>query len=122
MRPLCHCCGKPIPKRTDLHWVRDADSLTEGGTLKYVLGPLYSKADCQRNANQEVVSVSYMSRKDERRVASFTTWDGESYVDEFFCKGTCATQFAYVMARAGRCTNLYNEAVAKQRERESAAA
>lgn len=121
MRPLCHCCGKPIPKRTELVWVRDPDSV-QGGVSKHVSGPLHSKTDCQRHVNQQVVSVSYMPRNGERRVSHFTTWDGESYVDEFFCKGSCATQFAYVMARAGRCTNFYNEAIAKQQERDEAAA
>lgn len=102
-RPLCVCCGKPIPKRTDLVWVRDPDSI-QGGVQPHVAGPLYSKADCQRLSNHQVASVSYMPRHGERRVSHFTVWNGESYVDEFFCKGSCANRFAYVMARAGRCT------------------
>ncbi len=124
MNPLCRYCGKPIAKRTDLHWVRDADSMTQGGVTKYVLGPLYSKTDCQRHVNQQVVSVSYMPRKGERRVVSFTTWDGESYVDRYFHNGTCARDFAYLIAHArpDLSTSAYNEAVAKQREREAAAA
>ena len=115
-RPLCICCGKPIPKRTETYFVRDADRISEGGATKYVLGPLYSKADCQRHTNGSVTAVHYWPVNGERRVYYFSAWDGESYADEYFCKGSCATRFAYVMARAGRCTNLYNEAVSRQRE------
>lgn len=113
--PLCRYCGQPIPKRTQHIWVRDADRLMDGGPTKYVLGPLYTKADCQRHSNHQVVSVSYRTPGappdgGRRRVSHFTVWDGESYADEFFCKGACAQLFGRLMARGGHCTTLYTEA------------
>lgn len=126
-RPLCRCCGKPIPKRTVAYTVYlTAEKAEEVNRWhancghqwsRAVAGPLHNKAECQAKVNGQVVSVSYGGRSeggqiDKRRVGHFTVWDGESYADEFFCKGSCATRFAYVMARAGRCTNLYSQAVA----------
>lgn len=49
-----------------------------------------------------------------RLVSGFSTWDGESYADEFFCNGKCALRFAYVMARDGHCTVAYNNAKRKE--------
>lgn len=113
-RPLCRYCGNPIPKRTNLVFVLDADSVQR--ITPFVPGPLYSKAECQRQTNQQVASVSYRLRHNERRVSHFTTWDSESYADKYFCKGACAQQFAYLMASNGHCTAVYNAAVARQRE------
>jgi hypothetical protein len=111
-QPHCRCCGKPIPKYTDNVYVRHSDDL--GPRLSgQVEGPLFTKADCQAKTNHQVMSVAY--EHGERRVWKFSTWDGESYVDEFFCKGTCATRLAYVMARGGHCTVAYNDAVKKAR-------
>jgi hypothetical protein len=120
LQPLCHHCGKPIAKLTRSTVLKSEYNLA----TKYqdvVEGPLYSKADCQHKSNQQVVSVSYSTPKGvpgvRRKIHSFTTWDGESWADEFFCNGTCAIRFAYVMARAGTCTNSYNEAIARRRKR-----
>jgi hypothetical protein len=127
MQPFCHCCGKPIPKYTELHFVRNP----RGGSPKdSIEGPIYSKAEAQakvntiQNALRTVVSVRYSQDYDmnadsnvgPRYVSSFYTWDGESYRDEFFCSGPCVDRFAYIMARAGWCTNLYNDAGRKQRD------
>ena len=113
--PLCHCCGKPIPKQNDWHFVSNTGEISHGYNIA---GPLYSKADCQRKTNHRVISLSYRTpfttKAEQRSVASFTTWDGESYKDEFFCSGPCIERFAYLMALAGRCSNLYNQAIAKR--------
>lgn len=114
--PLCRCCGKPIPRFTRTIYVVGPNSVQ---TKDVVVGPLYSKEDCQRHTNHRVVSVRYDdARHDDpdqrRKVWRFTTWDGVSYEDEFFCKGTCATRFAYVMAHAGHCTVAYKNALAQR--------
>ena len=115
--PKCRHCGKPIRKRTTMH-IFDSHC----GDIAYFkvhdprLRPA-NKADCQALTNETVVSVRYHDQwrdgeKIGRRLSSFTTWDGESYVDPFFCNGTCALNFAYMCARAG-----IGRKAAKQEER-----
>jgi hypothetical protein len=130
IQPLCHYCGKPIAKHTQSVYVRDPRGGVLG-TLHTVEGPLHSKEECQRTVSDRVVSVSYepdysslyvggRAPGTPRLVASFTTWDGESWRDEFFCNGTCAARFAYLMARSGHCTTAYNMAVRQTRTEEAA--
>lgn len=115
VQPLCRYCGKPIGKHTITVFVKDAPSKYDiaDDWCRYVYGKLYSKADCQRHTNQQVVSVSYdreyyYENGRQRRVAvgkevhKFTTWDGRTYKDQFFCGGTCVQRFAYVMAEHQR--------------------
>ena len=106
-RPLCRCCGKSNGKWTETHFVRDPHTTTPIRPGE-IVGDLRSKADCQRHANTAVVSVRYWH---DGRVSHFSTWDGESWVDPFFCGGPCRDRFAYVMARAGHCTKAYNDAL-----------
>jgi len=117
--PLCRCCGKSIPKRTITYHVMEPDSvqsISESPFWKTVRPPhrLTSKAECQRYTNHPIVSVRYSDYKG-RHVTSFSAWDGESYEDPFFCNGTCARDFAYLMARGGLCTTTYEKAVEKRR-------
>jgi hypothetical protein len=116
IQPLCRSCGKPIRKHTETVYPRGDKVM---GTA--VPSTLYSKADCQALTNKQVVSVSYHQGYDfddkptgERWVWAFSTWDGESYVDRFFCGGPCRDRFAYACARIGKVLAPYNEAVAKR--------
>jgi hypothetical protein len=101
--PRCVYCGKNIRKYTSPRsWCHN--------TKVY-----RSLADVQRDSNQKVVSLSYGevmegtsywkktialgAKVGERIVTDYSTWDGESYVDEFFCNGTCCRRYAYKMAR-----------------------
>jgi len=71
-------------------------------------------ADCQKLTNETVVSVEYQYETDSnyertgrRVVHSYSTWDGESYKDEFFCNGEHAKYFGYAAAHHGlRFTKL----------------
>lgn len=92
--PLCHYCGGPIRKKTETVYFKEAERPK-------------NKQEAQRLMNQQIVSVSYW----KEHVHKVTTWDGESYVDPYFCNGSHANYFAYVMARAGHCTTKYNEAL-----------
>lgn len=100
-RPHCRFCGKAIAKYTVNNWVEPEprDTHRPNNWTRYVYHhgtPLTSKADCQRHSNNPVVSVQY---NDSNNVRSFSTWDGETYRDPYFCSGKCAQQFAYMMAR-----------------------
>lgn len=88
-QPFCRYCGKAIRKRTNS--VTCWGGKHPSGTI------LRSKEDCQRLSNEKVVSVSYH----EGVVWSFSTWDGESYVDRFFCNDDHAKRFGYAAAKAG---------------------
>lgn len=81
-RPHCRQCNKPIRKWTD--------------TVYPAKGDCRSKADCQKLTNQSVVSVSYWV---DGSVMRFSTWDGESYDDPYFCSGKCAEIFGYRAAK-----------------------
>jgi hypothetical protein len=100
-QPLCMYCGKKIAKWTD--------------STTWISNKVYrSLADVQRDNNQKVVHVRYDTVMDgttrwdklralgaqvgERVVTDYSTWDGESYIDEFFCNGTCTRKYAYTMA------------------------
>ena len=106
VQPLCRSCGKPIAKRTKMHSVRGSEQ------------PLRSKADAQKLTNERVIFLRYHTETDaymkptgKRRIWFFTTWDGESYVDEFFCTNNCAMRLAYACARVGKVLSGYKEAV-----------
>lgn len=64
-------------------------------------------------SNWKIVSVSRNKYAGDK-IVSFGEWDGESYVDEFFCTGRCARHFGYACAIDGMTTHKYREAVAKQ--------
>lgn len=115
-QPLCRNCGRRIRKRTALVRVKEKPSEYDRpdlGFSSYHYGVLHTKADCQRVSNQKVVSVDYheiweddpssaYGDRTSRRgtVNTFTTWDGESYEDPYFCTGTCAKEFGYRAARS----------------------
>lgn len=101
--PLCRNCHKPIPK----HTVKVRVSYEEREKVA-------SLADVQRLTNLAVVSINYEQTGSDRigsaayrkrlglprRVCGYSTWDGESYESDCFCKGPCATAYAYRIARA----------------------
>ncbi len=119
-QPLCRYCGKPIRKRTTIVYV--VPKLNQyhrsGSMQRYVEGVANSLADCRRFTNQQITSISYSPLVDayfektgERLVEKFYEWDGESYADPYFCSGSCAQAFGYLMAKGGHCTRTFNEAM-----------
>jgi len=106
MQPHCLWCHKPIAKATTWHnpvtpalWGKTFDDPAVPRTL----------ADCQKLTNEKVVSIKYhyetdnkyYDRTGRRVVHSYSTWDGESYKDQFFCNGDHAQRFAYAAAHHG---------------------
>lgn len=94
-QPLCLNCGKKIAKATQSTWLghKQSKPLTE----------------VKASTNQQLVSWRFAKKYDyatdtttisKTEVDKYSTWDGESYVDEFFCNGTCRTEWAYAMATA----------------------
>lgn len=118
--PLCRYCGKPIPKRTTtVHFEKTQQDVDKHPMMKwwrYVVGQPTNKAEAQRLVNEPIVSIR-RHYADPNLIASVGIWDGESYVDPFFCNGQHAKDFAYVIARdkPGLGTNSWAEAINKQR-------
>lgn len=120
--PLCRTCGTPIAKATTNH--RPAGS-----------SPPYRDPDpscprtiddCRKLTNEQVVRVEYTYRLDDesqrtgdRWIDSYSTWDGRTYVDEFFCTRSCAETLGRACARQNMVLPSYNAALRKQRETES---
>jgi hypothetical protein len=130
MRPKCIVCNKPIRKKTTTWYVRapvearevtykeicghrmvDLEALeakpagtvesTVGGSIKTVFVDEFptTKDECSRLTNETVVSVS--KHHSGQHIEKFSTWDGESYEDEFFDNGRCAQKQGYAAARHG---------------------
>ena len=101
-RPLCRYCGKPIPKRTTTVIFEktqeevDRHPMSQG--WRYVLGQPPTKEEAQRLVNETIVSVK-RHHADPSVISSAGIWDGESYVDPYFCNGQHAKDFAYMVAR-----------------------
>jgi hypothetical protein len=73
-----------------------------------------TKAEAQKLTNLKVISV----RRCSEGIDMVGVWDGESYVDEFFCNGKHALNYAYGMVQSQHNTlsfPAYREAVAKQK-------
>jgi NAD(P)H-flavin reductase len=113
-QPLCRYCGKLIGKHTESHYF--------GGRMVGSISHYPRNwAEAQKLVNAKIVAARY-SRYDPDGYAStvgtpkhdyvsyVTTWDGESYRDQYFCGQPCAVRFAYLYAKDGHATSAYNKA------------
>jgi len=118
-QPYCRWCGKAIAKRSKIVWVaEEPQSEPRPGHVYTGKGHrLRSKAECQPYTNQTILSVKYMEERDDdnrvigRYVWSFTVWDGETYIDQYFCNGEHARFFGYAMAKKGWGTMEFHKVV-----------
>ena len=108
-QPLCLWCGARIRKSTrTIRFKREPSQYDEvnKGWISYSYGPLpMTIAECQQRTNHKVVSVKrgdpWSAGQDQGAIWSCSTWDGESYVDEYFCNGDHAKRFGYAAAAHG---------------------
>jgi hypothetical protein len=115
--PLCRYCGAKIRKRTGTVYFGQETPRVDG-SWTYRSELPRSRDEAQRYTNETIVSVRWAHMDDDPRarrhgfefVDQVGTWDGESYVDEFFCNGEHAKRFAYVHARAGQATEAWVDA------------
>jgi hypothetical protein len=123
-QPLCRCCGKQIRKDTVLVHFKQEPSQYDYNSNRiqhaYVRDRLWPRTlkQAQTFVNQQIISISY-NRPNEKRqhseVSKVHVWDGESYVDPFFCSGSCASRFAYAIAKQTTyALNLYWEKQKKE--------
>ena len=127
--PLCRYCGGRIAKhgsRVEIKERLDPQYHRSQRGWRYVESaePVTDKEGCRKFTNQQVLSVAYVEDyvdgeidKSTRRVSFFTEWDGETYVDEFFCNGDHAKRFGYFSARNSRVTTVaYADSMREQDE------
>lgn len=98
-QPFCRYCGKRIAKQTRIVNLALPGSGLAGHTSIHsrVLHVDTYPADmnaCKALTNGHVVTVRFDRGG---HIDSFFEWDGTSYKDEFFCSGTHAKLFAYVV-------------------------
>lgn len=117
-QPLCRTCGKPIAKHTRSVWFGRTGTGTGFDNGSYRREKPRSRAEAQAMFNEQITAVRWHRavRDDERvpdedYISDVYLWDGETYTDEFFHSGACATKFAYACARAGKATASYNDAI-----------
>lgn len=108
--PKCIVCGKPIRKKTTTYYVREATNEKPHGHRESSIGGTIfdlhfaaermpkSRPEVQAVVNGTVIFHRYGA---QGRIWTFTTWDGESYEDEFFHSKECAMKQGYASARSG---------------------
>lgn len=83
--------------------------------------PINNRAQLAPLTNCEITSVDYSGqpRAKNREVVGFREWDGESYVDEFFCTNRCAAAFGRMAAKSGHIESVaYRDAMCRDRGQE----
>jgi hypothetical protein len=114
-QPYCRYCGKPIPKRTHtVYFVASEEEKSRHSAwatwYSYVVGSPIDKQEAQLLTNGKIVSIkrgqSINGRIDRNVIGTVTTWDGETYQDKFFCKGSHAQDFAYAVLRTEKYQNV----------------
>lgn len=123
--PLCRYCGGTIRKRTEMLFCFPEAPPTESKPDKYTgailklavprhrVGVFHTKAELQRVTNDQIVSIT-RHHADKTIISAASTWNGSSYIDEYFCSGDHAKRFAYVMAREGHQTKAHAAKAAKK--------
>lgn len=119
--PRCIVCNRPIKRKVHTYFIRQPQPATDAmptfglrarsaildghretnswSTTLWLTTPPQSKADAQKLVNQTVVSVGY--QKGSRSAYRFTTWDGESYEQQYFCTNRCAVDQGLASAQHG---------------------
>jgi len=113
-RPRCIVCGKPIAKRYSVVWFRQPqegapasvfgpaiepspDGTRVGDTWFLAQRPI-NKEEAQRYSNHAIQRIIGWQGD---AITGATYWDGESYMNQYFCKDKCAVAQGYASAHHG---------------------
>jgi hypothetical protein len=94
IQPYCRTCGRAIKRYTITNFFGYAN-LQNSSSSRYHAEEIKTRDEAARQLNERVVSF----RKGYRGKAIVGTWDGESYVDPYFCTERCAATFGRMAAR-----------------------
>ena len=103
-QPHCHNCGEKIKKVTEtIYFDVEAGKDSETSNfVRHIVGQPNTKEEAQRLTNAQIV---YVRRSHypvvDGPIDMVTTWDQESYEDEFFCTNRCAINHGIRAARRG---------------------
>jgi hypothetical protein len=102
LRPLCRFCGNPIAKTTvTVQFVENGSNTNSpSGNWRQRVGAPRTREEAQRFVNEPIQTVKFLGDGDDKRIVKLTAWDGESYLDEHFCKDSCAQFFGRMIAKA----------------------
>lgn len=105
-RPICIVCRRLISPQTTTVYARAEVTQRDrehearmGGLVRTVAGEPRTKLECQALVNEAVVNVRYSHVPGV--IDRFTTWDGTSYKDAYFCSQICAARQGYASAARG---------------------
>jgi hypothetical protein len=109
--PLCRYCAKPIPRHTMTHFFQCSQSSgSREGWIQYRTEAPENRAAVERLFNDRVIQIR---KRPDGSIYRASTWDGESYIDAYFCKDECARFLGRLFARdRGAATQDYADAMA----------
>jgi len=111
LQPLCRYCGKPIAKETRGAWFGRLTANHSSGDYRQ---KPRSMEEAAKLVGKQVVSVRW---DDDGTLFSATTWDGETYVDEFFCSNQHARYMGAKAAKMGYRMPAYDQAELARKEK-----
>lgn len=115
-QPLCRFCGCKIRKLTATAYFGKRDSNLSQLWREYSNRPR-SKEEIAKLTNLRVMHVRWTKegqfateRAGHLFIERATLWDGESYIDDFFCSDKHAKAFGYLLAEKGHATMAWQVA------------
>jgi hypothetical protein len=100
----CVCCERSIPRKVTRWTILTPTNLFPEGTVRadVVATTIYTHQKARTPADLTQFTGDHVLRLWRGRkgfVHTFTTWDGETYEDEFFCSRRCAIELGYRYAK-----------------------
>lgn len=116
-RVFCRYCGRPVQKATTTHYFGQNSGMRLDWVKDHPERPT-SRDEVQRLVNEQVVQIRWHGEHPNRHIYKAQTWDGESYMDQFFCKNACAEAMGRSAAKFnGVHTESFRRAVEAETER-----
>lgn len=94
-RPHCRNCGKSIPKETNVVWFGHAKENRSKLYWIELTDKPTTREEAQRLVNGEITSVASWAGN----ISRVSVWDGKSFIDQYFCTGSCAQAFGRMCAK-----------------------
>jgi hypothetical protein len=109
--PLCRYCGKPVAKETVTVYF---GNLTHKAANWRAEKPT-TVEEAKALHPGKLVSLKWNQDKGDRYIWKAHFWDGQTYMNQFFCNTDHARKFGRVMATYGHATKAYCEAMTLQK-------
>ena len=100
MKPLCRTCGKALKRKLEYIVFQERVGAFIGRTTRPE-NPTTRK-EVERLVNIPVVYLRRCKQAGKEHLIAYAAlWDGESYVDPYFCSNRCAETLGRCCAREG---------------------